>query len=523
MKNKYIIIPALLISITGCKAQSNLQTKEVFMYKNGYAYVHKSGTVNLKNGQYFISEKDIPNMLFGSVWMQSPQKIAIVSRFIDTVENKLYEPSVEQMLRQSLDKTVKLSIVVPNGMEQISGKVVKIFETPLSVNPQRTENSAIAAIETASGTVIINRSTLSQVLFATIENAANTNFTSKVTEPGLSILFGTKNATADLDLVYLERHLSWMPSYRLKLNGDKKATLALNAEVNSGSVELTNAQLNLVAASPEVFEGGIPSRLVGGYEQYQYNSDMYGEGDGYAVENRAAAKVSDGVETGSGEDYYIYAIKNVTLQKDQAALLNILEEDIDVNHVYLCQLYGNNEYSTPEGFGNPVTYPVNHAIEFTNPSKQPLTAAPVFVETSASIGGNLLLGQPRMASVPIGGKTQLYIAQSLDIPVTQTESEKSRISNDRTEKSGEGYIQYDKVTIDAALHFENQGDKEVTLKLNRYIQGKPLATDLPWAVKVLPATYSSPNSNNEVTWTVKLKPGEKKDIKYSYEYFLRMY
>jgi hypothetical protein len=521
MKKINIILPVILITVMGCKAQTGLQTKEVFMYKNGFAYVHKSGTVSLQNSQYTIVEKDIPNMLYGSVWLQSPQNVTGVNRFVDTVEDKLYQPTVAQMIRQSLGKNIKLNISVANGLEQISGKVIKIFETPLSENSRKGANLSIAAIETTSGTVIIDYNTINQVLFATIENAATTEFTEKAIKPGLAVSFGTKNATADLDWVYLERHSSWASSYRLKLNGDKKALLVFNAEVNSGNLEMKNAQLNLVAANPDVFGGGLPSKLNGDYEMYEYDADNYEPS--YGSENRAGAKIEESVKNGTAEDYYIYSIKNVTLLKNQSALLNILQEEIDVNHLYLCQLNYNSEYSLPDGFGAPLNLSVFHAIEFSNPSKQPLTSAPVFVETEATTGGLVLLGQPMLPSTPVSGKAQLLISQSLDIPLTQTETEKSRISGDKSIKSGEGYIQFDKIAIEANIHVENQGKKEVNLQLKRDIQGNLLESEVGWVNKLLPPQNGYINAFNTVTWNLKLKPGEKKDFKYTYEYYLRLY
>jgi hypothetical protein len=59
------------LAVSGCKAQSGLKTKEVFMYKNGFTYVHAEGKVNSPGGVWSLSQKDIPNALFGTIWFQS--------------------------------------------------------------------------------------------------------------------------------------------------------------------------------------------------------------------------------------------------------------------------------------------------------------------------------------------------------------------------------------------------------------------------------------------------------------------
>lgn len=521
MKNIGIFISITALSYTSCKAQPGLRTKEVFMYKNGYSYIHKSGTVNLSNGSYRIMDKDVPQSLFGSIWLQSPQKVLRVQRYSDTIDKKVYQPSVEQMLRKSKGESVVLHIFTPTGLEKISGTVSHVFEVPKGETDLYNVNPAIAIIETSGGSITVYRETLTKVLYATFGSAGTMVVTERTIQPGLMVEFNTDKSSAELDMIYLERHLSWAPAYRLKLN-DNKGTLSLSAEVSAGNLDLDKVKLNLVAGMPEVANGGILSRLAGIQEYDYYEAAPAYRED--AVENRAYDRSKDvAVESGNAEDYYVYSIKDFSLQKNQSALVNILQEEINVDHIFSCDLYGVNEYTQPGGSSEPQLVPVFHVLEFLNPVKQPLTAAPIFVETSYSGGGELLLGQPNMNSVPVGGKARITVAESLDVPVTQTEEETKRVSNAHTYKYGSTQVYFDLVAVSAAIHIENQGNKEKTIKITRNIQGKPLTSDVTWALKTLPPVISSPNSNTEISWTIKLKPGEKKDIKYSYEYFLRLY
>jgi hypothetical protein len=326
-------------------------------------------------------------------------------------------------------------------------------------------------------------------------------------------------------MVYLEKHDAWAPVYRLELVSDKKAHLTLGAEIRSGKMDISGAILNLVVAQPSIYSSYLPSCLT---EEGKWNS--YSDEGSYSedrmVENSSSiAKSGISVGDGKAEDYYIYSVKDFSLQKDQTAYVQLLEGDVNVEHHYTGSLPGVSEYAPVATYQEPniPKYDVYHYLKFQNSFKQPLTAAPVFVEGKNPGGGNLVLGQPVLNTTAVGGESWLQVARSLDVPLTLLEVELSRVEGAKViDNKSEGQY-FDLVTVEAKMHVENQGDKEIELTLNRNIQGKPLKSDLEWKVVTKVPNYQSPNSNSDVTWNVKLKPGEKRDVVYTYEYYLRRY
>lgn len=511
MKKAALIITIPLF-IQGCKAQSDLKIKEVFLYKNGFSHIHKSGNLVLNDGKYQFVNENIPQATFGSIWFQSSKKIESVHSKWDTLPERVFQPSAEIMLLNSLGRNIKLHLESAGGMEIVQGKVINIYKPAPSGNAI-IKNPAIADIETPGGLVTVFRNTLDKVIYASFGLEAG-KITMEKIQPVLTVGFNSKEKTAELDLVYLEHSHPWSPSYRLKLIGDKKAVFTMNAEVSSGSNSFKNATLNLVDGSPEVYQGGILSKLCGGegyineYRQGKFNADI------------AAYKRAEEIESENAGDYYIYTIKNFSLQKNQTELLQIFQKDIAVSHSFECGLSDVTEYFQP---GEQMTYPVFHVVEFVNPVKEPLTSAPVFVENPYSAGGDVLLGQPVLQAVATNGKAKVQVARNVNIPVTAMEFESNRIAGAYTTKADLNQLSFDLVQIEATAYVENQTKDEIVLKLVRNINGKALKSVPEWEIQNLPPVSGSVNKSLKATWNLKLKPGEKREIKYSYEYYLRMY
>lgn len=534
-KFKIIFAAAALIFLPVLQAQNGLTPKTVFMYKNGYAWIVSSGNVKLNNGRWSLPQADIPNMAFGSFWFQSPAGINFVQRETDTIMRTNFQPSVEDLLRLNKGKKVKLSVNYGINISVIEGTITRIFTQPSDSFDFYHANPAVAIIKTATGNVVVNKETLAKVISAEFEDAASYDVKDKNPEAKLSVYFKTKPATTELNMVGLQKFPAWNPVYRLVLDDKNGGKLTLGAEVSCGNNNLQNAELNLVVGQPSFTYGDLLSRLVESNNNYRpefavdegyvYKSVSNSASDGASRAYAPEAPEPVSVDAGKSEDFFYYTIRNFNLQKNQAAYVQILEEKINVTHQYLCQLNGVNTWYAPTYYSTLEEAPiiqVGHYLKFANPAKQPLTAGPVFVEKNNN-NKDMALGQPVMSTVPVGGTANIYLTANLDLPVKQLEEELKRETSAKTVSTKSETIYFDLITVKAMVHLENQSNEEKTVSLRREVSGKPLTSDVPWTLKTYPPRATDPNSTNSISWEVKLKPGEKKDFYYTYEYYLRIY
>jgi hypothetical protein len=166
--------------------------------------------------------------------------------------------------------------------------------------------------------------------------------------------------------------------------------------------------------------------------------------------------------------------------------------------------------------------PVYHYLKFKNPVKQNLISAPVFVENFET-GSDIALGQPWMEMTPVAGNAKFAISQNSDLPVRYIDEEQKRTQNAYSINNRNETLNFDLVQMKGTIRIENQSVKEKTVRISRYIEGKPVASEQLWKLTTRKPQAGNPNSSNETTWEIVLKPGEQKTFTYTYEYYLRIY
>lgn len=524
----YLPLLAALIAV-GCKAQSGMKPKAVYMYTNGYTYVQAEGKVKCTDGKWSLTETDIPPALQGTVWFHSPQGINFVSRSSDTVEKSNFTPDVEALLRNNIGKKVTLHFSNV-GATRLEGEILKVFGKPDAIDKSYSPlNDAVALLKTDAGNVIVYRNLLNQLSFVGLADNADYDVKSKSVEQRMTVHFKKKESEAQLEMVYAQNHSAWAPGYRLLLTGKNDAVLSLSAEISSGNWELTGSELNLVVGTPSFY--GFLSRLYGDATNVspQTSYDEAASDDSYR--GKVSSSLAESEDTNptyasasATADFYVYSINNFSLPKNSHALVNIFEEKVNIQHTYDCQIPGISSFSTISSFTaeNAPKIPVYHHIKFINPVKQPLVAAGCMIASNQN-KVNATLGQAQLQPSAPGAKVDLNVAQSLDLPVVHFENEVSRQAQAKTIPVGAQTYYFDKVSVKAEIQLENASSEEKTVVVSRYVEGELLNSTADWVLVKHKQQNYNPNNIHSVTWTMKLKAGEKKIVVYNYEYFQRIY
>jgi hypothetical protein len=147
-------------------------------------------------------------------------------------------------------------------------------------------------------------------------------------------------------------------------------------------------------------------------------------------------------------------------------------------------------------------------VKFKNPLPFAMTTAP-----AAFTREGKFLGQQLSQWVNKGEETTLRITKALSIRTRATEQE-----------AGEGERQivfiggndYRKVSVNAELSVHNQRKTETVISIKRQFSGDLAHAEEQPATKLREEGVWSVNRRQELRWTLTLKPGEEKTIKYGY-------
>jgi hypothetical protein len=509
-----------LLTMASTKTMAQLQTQSVSIFKDGNAFYVKSGNIKPQEGLFRLEGDAIPKARNGTLWFASPeQNIVSIVAHTDTAKTKtdVKVRNITELLHANKGKKVLIETTnlkdnrFEGTIEEVEGDAVH-FKT-LEGRFMTFASGIIQRAEFFEKPSMVNKVTDNQTLI----NRLDVKFDSKKTEQ-------------PLELMYLQRGISWAPFYYLDLLSEKKARLTLRSEVVNDAEDLTNTTVNFVVGVPNFKFAGSLAGLVDFRQRVAQNDDVHYGAQVYqnAIPMMASAKMMDAgyasesfnndIEGESVEDLYFYPLKNFSLKKGSRAHFQVFSEDVDYEHVYACDLVNQNDFSNNyQGQMNGQNpNKVFHSIKLFNKTKNPFTSAPVTIIQKTK-GIAQPLAQDQLYFTPKQGESNVKITESPDVQVLQVENIKER---DENGKSLFG-VHYFKVTVEAKVTIKNFKTTPIQFELRRQLAGNFLKSDADWKMLQQRANAYSPNQDNQISWNVPLKAGEERTITYSYEVFGR--
>ena len=518
------LLLALLMGPILAFAQHPLPTKSVSVFKNGTAFVIRSGQVTPQDGSYRIKSEYLPPALFGTVWLTSPDKnLGAVSTFVDTTEKEIMASDYFTSAKENIGK--KASFLLKGSKEQdesVSGTI-------------RDARDQMIAIESAEGWILLPASDIKRIQY---QEKPDLTFTRKDAERLMQIDFTSAKPKQTVDFMYLRQGLSWYPQYRIDLTGDDKATLTFRAELANDAEDIDNSEVNFVVGIPNFLFSNMQDPLFnfGSMRPYiddfaprnanqnflQYRADM-AQSFSNVISYESAAGDPAGlpapveVEGESQEDLFYYSINGVTLPKGGRAMYTVFSREVEVEHIYESQLPANtmnsNSYLTE---ARTLPEPVLHRLKIMNGSTQPFTTGAAMVFRTEN-GRARPISQDKINYTPAGGKTFLTMTNASDVEVRHKENETTRVANAKRENK----VQYDLVTVSGEVTVKNHKASDIRLDVRRTLTGELKKTNPEWLLSKRVNFNSSLNSITDVCWELKLKAGEELTIKYEYEIYVR--
>jgi hypothetical protein len=365
--------------------------------------------------------------------------------------------------------------------------------------------------------------------------------------------------TANVGLVYLQKGIRWIPSYRITLDGKGNAVVRLQAVLLNELMDIQNVTANLVIGVPTfAFKDTLdPISLQRNSAQL---SQYFQQGDRAQMLSNAimsqSARMTERTapqetpldlgpglpESNRSEDLFIFTVRNITMRKGERMAMTIAEYTVPYKDVFALdfayapppEVRGNLNSEQQREIARLIAAPkVSHKIRLTNQSSYPLTTAPALI-----IKDDRVLAQGMMTYTATGAKVDLEITKAVDIQVVKNETETRRTPNALRWQGND----YARVELTGALALTNYRNAPVEIEVTRHVLGHVdtadnngqitkvnvledgsymPAGDYPswWGWYSWPWWWHHLNGVGRIRWDVRLEPGRKIDLAYSWHYF----
>lgn len=524
-----ICVLALPLVVSGAELpvlQTKVRTLAVF--KNGLGFAFRSGTAAPVDG--WVDMNETPPAALGTLWIGTTNPLERVEEVVayKSVPDKQRDPlSLGELVDLNVGKDLGITYTTGGSGEAkyIQGKVL-------------SSTGQIVLVQTANiaGKWAIKKDSIQSVNITGNEAVLKAKDTTSVNRSKARI--GGKPKSAEITLAYLEKGVTWSPSYLVNIRDEKTADITLEAVLANDAEDLEDTDISFVVGYPnfmfadittplslqqsvaafvQALAGGRSTNEAGGYGRVMTQSVMYN----YAAYDAPAAASSWQPDlsysatkpmTGeSNEDLYMYHQSHVTLKKGDRSRYTVFTGKIPYEHVYQLEVpdgmnidwYGRR---TGDRDAKDDDTQVWHVLRLQNTTEHPWTTAPAL-----ATNGAMPVAQDTLRYTPPKGKSTLKLTVATDVRAVQEQVEASRrqVSMFRQE--------FDEVTVNGKLAVRSYKSKPVKLTVTKSMVGEVTeSSEGGKAVKVV-KRLNSVNPDSQISWEFELAPGAEKVLTYSYK------
>jgi len=372
------------------------------------------------------------------------------------------------------------------------------------------------------------------------------------TEKALLIEFGPGMAgqQAELTLLYFGPGIRWIPTYRISLEGDANARMAMQAEILNESEDLDGVDVDLVVGvpnfrfkdvvSPMSLEATLRNTLQQAAPQImsQSMSNVLMSQQAMEIRPMAGGTESSGganvpavpaeLSGGGSQDLFLYRVPRLTLMVGERAAVPLVSASIPFRHIYTWDVRltrsgaeavpGRGKHSSPVRL---LKNEVWHQIEAENGTDVPWTTGAALI-----MDGFLPVAQELLTYTSVGAKCQIPLTVAVDVRGTYEEEEIGRDLN-AIHFDGRDYV---KISKKGALQVTNHKSEPVALLISCEFGGNATKASDSGAITVSDFSHgdwtdfrgnSALTGHTTIKWDLTLKPGETKEVNCEYFYYTR--
>ncbi|MCG8328324.1 MAG: hypothetical protein MI974_11595 [Chitinophagales bacterium] len=521
----FFILSHLLLS------QSAFSIKKAVVFKDGTVFLQKEADMNASGGEISISplpigmqsistkggtyqyinngnENNTTPVLFGTVYWSAPgNEINEAIYLTEEKEEKRELSNIGELIKLNVDKP--LCIWKNGSISSVCGIIVN-KQGNLSNHLLLKEENVIHQIRIGE--------------IARLEIMGDMTVESIITEEVSKLRLKLKRPELNqaLGLSYLQKGITWLPNYHLKIRSNGKANLSLYANMLNDIESLEGVDVYFALGIPSFQFAHVSEPLF--YHQSvasflstlnQVNNNTYSHMANVITSQRAAINYSnnEGSSSLSGmeEDFYLYPYQNVDLPKGASGHYKLLDASINYEDVYLVEL-GKVRANNYRNYQNEQENPVWHTLEFRNNTGKPLTTGSITFYNAKNTQLEPI-SQGQLDFVPPGKKASVKMNRVPDIWVSNQDKEINR------EVDANGYA--DLVSVEGKVRVANYKGKTITIKIQREVDGRLIkSSDKDWQTEESFNPGSNLNPISKAIWIIELKPGATEEIEYTYELYI---
>ena len=555
-------------------ALARMPVKEITIFKDGHAFLLHEGLMPT-DAAGNVTMDYLPAPVLGTFWPYSSNKdLKLIG--VTASQRKVLVEVTAITLAQLLEANTGVEAIIsekPFGKDERSyaGTILgiptrspeELAATGLpNIGERLPEKGDVILLKTAEGIKVVLVENIKDVTFKTPHKArlSNEEFRNALTLR-LDWSGRTPAKTAEVGLVYLQKGVRWIPSYKVTIDGAGNGAIKLQATLLNELTDLTDVTANLVVGVPTFAFSDSTDPIA--LQKKAAELSPYFQGDRSQMMSNAIgaqtarmseyrAPTSDAPpdlgpglpESKQSEDLFVFTLRHITLKKGERMVMPVAEYSVPYKDIFTMDLPFapppevrsnlNNEQQAEMArlFGEPK---VTHKIRLTNKGSYPLTTAPALL-----VRDNRVLAQGMMTYTSVGASTDLEITKAVDIQVAKSETETQRTPN-AVRWQGDDYARVD---LAGKITLTNYKTQPVELEITRHVLGNVLTADhggvvvkinafedgrymaagsYPswWGWYIWPSWWHQLNGVGRITWKINLDPGKSVDLGYAWHYFWR--
>jgi hypothetical protein len=485
----------------------------VDLFKNGLAIVTREATLG-RAGSYTID--DVPTPVHGTFWIDSTGTVDVTVRMRD-----VEVPASDVPPGPLQDDLAGKQVVVHfkgDRRAPVSGTMMKIKPAKPG---EADAPGRYLVLQTAKGRVYVEPN---EVAAVESEGAGDKVLRRR---PQLVLALGdTDKPETKVTIRYIAHGLAWAPSYRLDISDPKTLLLEQHAVIRNELADLDGAEVRLISGYPSVQYAHVRSPLAPHTNWLSFFAELAGGARHQEIDALSNSIVSQNVvtfnyrsplnlalgatPTGEGVDLHYQPIGKRTLAQGDALLLTVAKGKAEYERIVEWLVpEGRNAYGQLEGRDG--ADDVWDALKFKNPLPFAMTTGPATVTANGQFNG-----QRTSYFVNAGEETVLHVEKALSVRTRATENEQLKDNAGTRELIWIGGRQYRKTTVEGELAVSNHRKEAIALVIRRRFSGELVAAEGAPKQALREEGVYSVNKRQELLWTLALKGGEEKKLKYSY-------
>ena len=489
------------------------QTRSVAVFKNGLGFFMREGEVHLRDGWCVAGQ--VPPAAFGTLAIYSLSEKQAVD-VVGSGPGEVVQFDGRDAASDVASKRARLEACRHLRVEltyEHKGRERTAAGTLLSVGPE------FVALEDENNNYAVPVAGISRLQILDLPLRIHV-----AGEPQL------RSKPQQLGMAYLRKGITWIPDYTLKVLDDDTAELTLRGTLVNEAEDLIHTDVHLVVGVPHFIHTNYLAPIAVGQTIRTIGSALSAQQIPRQVTsqimNRAAIvqntapvaahseAVEVPVEEGNAEidqtlaglpqmggsaatDYTVYTRRDLTLRRGEKAILTLFTRKIKYSHIYRWEL--------PQR--------MSHSLLLHNNTDTAWTTGPCL-----ALSEDRPLSEDLLKYTPKGAKGELPVTAAINIAHDKVEREV-----DRKLKAHHvpNHVYYDLVALEGELTLHNFEKRAVTVDISNPVPGKPLSASDGGRLQTDPTKLRLEERQGTVRWSLELKPGEKRTLKYKYERYVR--